>query len=350
MPYEDMMDKKNRRVRSIGIVFNLKRSRSIQGDAEEEYDELATIDAIESCLRELGFSVRRIEYNRDFAQKIQKANIDFVLNIAEGQGSDRGRESQVPCILESFGIPYSGSDPVALGLTLDKYLTSCFLRLHGIPVPQMHQIRSLEDLRGGFSWFVPRRSYIIKPRWEGSSKGILQKSLVHTLAKLKQMASWILSTYRQPAVVEEFLPGDEITASVAGNKKPFCLGMMRIRPRSCSQKPFLYSLEVKRDWRNQVTYEAPSCISFGVRSAIERTACQAFSVLELRDIARFDFRLSARKIPKIIDINPLPGLSPVYSDLPILFNLNGGDYRKLIKLILKSAFARYQIPWENFSS
>jgi D-alanine-D-alanine ligase len=330
---------------TIGITFNLKKSHS-RDDRYEEYDEIATVEALKNELEHLGFKVLLFEQNDNFFKNILKNKPDFVFNIAEGLKSGRSRESQVPCILESLNIPYSGSDPLALGVTLDKYLTNLILSSAKIPVPYMAMVDNNSAINKLSNIFASGKIFIIKPRWEGSSKGIFLNSVVNNFRDLKKQIKFILYRYRQPAVVEEFLDGEEITVGVYGNAYPRVLGMMKIDFRENSKIPFLYSLEVKRKWQEKVAYHGEESISGRVKKRIKDYALRAFRTLELRDIARIDFRVSKSNIPKIIDVNPLPGLSPHYSDLPILCRLKGKTYSDLVKIILKESFKRYGFKWK----
>ncbi len=139
--------------------------------------------------------------------------------------------------------------------------------------------------------------------------------------------------------MEEYLPGDEITVGIVGNGRPAVVGMMRIVPVE-QREEFLYSLEEKRNYLERIRYEGPESIPPSLRDQVGRFALKAFQSLELRDMARVDFRLDSDGTPRIIDINPLPGLSPEYSDLPILHRLSGGEYNDLVRSILRSAFSR----------
>lgn len=329
------------RVKTIGITYNLKK-KGVLLDEHEEYDEAETIEAIKKEFGKLGFRVLLFEQGEDLPARILRRKPDFVFNIAEGIGSSRGRESQVPCVLESMGIPYSGSDPVVLGITLDKYYTNLFLRSNGIPVPEMFLMSDDKEAEGLGRIFNGRKRYIVKPRWEGSSKGIFLRSVVKKHKDLRKRAAEVFDRYRQPALAEEFLEGDEITAGVLGNGTPRVLGMMKIVPTDVPQKDFLYSIETKREWKKKVRYEGENGIPAKTRRDLERYAVKAYNALELRDVSRIDFRLDGRGRPKIIDINPLPGLSPAYSDLPILYRLKGGTYSGLVKLILRESFKRHR--------
>ena len=312
-------------IQAIGIAYNL-RKRCGEDDGDEEYDSIETIDSLALELKKYGFNVIYLEQDGSFHDKVRTENPDFVINLAEGIGPTRARESQVPCFLESLGIPYSGSDPIALGITLDKYITNRFLNSAAVPVPDIHLITSEEDLAGLEGIFTKKKRYILKPRWEGSSKGIFEDSVMSSYSQLCEKAEDIVERYSQPAVVEEFIAGEEITVGVIGNDKTArAIGMMKITSAGGDDKDFVYSLEKKRTWRETIKYHPERSIEKTRRDAARNIAVKAFKVLELRDIARIDLRVGEDNIPRVIDINPLPGLSPEYSDLPILSKLNGGS-------------------------
>ncbi len=330
---------------TISIACNLKpedvrelptASRRGASDSYEEYDSLETVEAIARQVRDLGFAAEILEQDDRFLSKIEQNPPDFVLNIAEGRGTSRGREAQVPAILESLGIPFSGSDSVSMSLSLDKYLTNRALAGESVPVPKAFLFRK------GARVSLPEQEtrWVVKPRFEGSSKGIFPDSLVKDESEARARVDRIWSLYDQDAIVEEFLPGDEITVGIFGNEEPWAGGMMRIAPTAKEEGTFLYSLEHKRDWKNRVRYEGPDMIPAEVREKAEACALMAFRALELRDVSRIDLRLDAAGNPHVIDVNPLPGLSPTYSDLPILYRLSGGTYADIIKTILSLALRR----------
>ncbi|MFH1505288.1 MAG: KamA family radical SAM protein [Candidatus Omnitrophota bacterium] len=333
--------KNNSAIKTIGITFNLKTKS--KDDECEEYDDIETIESLAKEIEKLGFKAMLFEQNNFFLREIQDKRPDFVLNIAEGRGSLKGRESQVPAVLESLGIPYFGSGPVALGITLDKYLTHQILKSENIPVPWMAVVKNSKDIDSLSGVFKKKKLFIVKPRWEGSSKGIFLNSVIDNFEDFKERALNIFSKYFQPAVLEEFLEKDEITAGIRGNDNLNLLGMMKIELKDKAIEHFVYSLEVKREWKNRVEYKSEENISQEVKVLIEKYAFAAYKVLELRDAARIDFRLDSAGIPEIIDVNPLPGLSPEYGDLPILYRLRGGNYSGLIKILLEESFARQGI-------
>lgn len=333
-------------VHRISVVYNLKKTPapSEPDDKYEEYDPLSTVQSVADTVSSFGFHVSLCEQDEDFFDRLREQSPCFVVTLAEGRGSARGREAQVPSILESLDIPFWGSDSVALALALDKLLTSRTLAGENIPVPLAASFRTEEDLGKIPSLFEKNDRFVVKPRFEGSSKGIFTDSVAHDASEMEEKIRRLWGRYGQPALAEEYLPGDEITVGILGNEKPRLAGMMRISPR-IPRDEFLYSLEEKRNYIERIRYEGPETILPALRHSLETSALAAFSALELRDMARIDFRLDAHGVGRIIDVNPLPGFSPVYSDLPILHRLSGGNYEELLRCILKSAFSRYGLAF-----
>ncbi len=329
-------------VTRISVVYNLKKTPapSEPDDKYEEYDPISTVQSVAETVSSFGFDVSLCEQDENFFARLEEQAPSFVVNLAEGRGSARGREAQVPSILESMGIPFWGSDSVSMALALDKLLTARTLAGEKIPVPLSASFRTEDDLGKIPSLFKKAGRFIVKPRFEGSSKGIFTDSVAHDATEMEERIRRLWTRYGQPALAEEYLPGDEITVGVVGNEKPQVAGMMRISPRTPGEE-FLYSLEEKRNYIERIRYEGPESILPAVRQSLESSALEAFSALELRDMARIDFRLDSDGMGRIIDVNPLPGLSPVYSDLPILHRLSGGEYEELLRFILQSAFSRY---------
>ncbi|HEY2882524.1 MAG TPA: hypothetical protein VGJ15_08825, partial [Pirellulales bacterium] len=189
---------------------------------------------------------------------------------------------------------------------------------------------------------------IVKPAFEGSSKGIRSHSLVHCVENLLEVVSQCADDYRQPVLVEEFINGDELTVGILGNDPPQAIGIMRVVPLQ-SAGPFVYDLEVKRDWRRRVRYEIPAQLCAADDFAVRQAALTAFQALGCRDVARLDFRLRDG-VPYFIEANPLPGLTPGSSDLVLLAEGVGLDYQELIGRIVESAMTRVFLQPNNLAT
>lgn len=332
----------------IGITYDLKaeiaqiaqdaEEESLPGvpdDLHEEFDSPKTIDSIAEVLRGLGHDIVKLGDGRELLERLLADPPDFVFNFAEGQGVGRAREARVPAVLEMLGIPYTGSDPLTLAVTLDKDCAKRLVASEGIAVPPGLVVRPGETIEGDSGLTFP---VLIKPAWEGSSKGIRNHCLVEEPDRLAESVDALLRDYRQPVLIEEFIQGDELTVGLLGNDPPRVLGVMRVVPNE-APRHFVYSLEVKRDFRRQVRYECPARLPRSILAKIEEAALRSFQALGCRDVARVDFRLRDG-IPYFLEVNPLPGLNPESSDLVILANLVGWDHARLIETILQSALER----------
>jgi D-alanine-D-alanine ligase len=326
----------------IGLSYDLKEVIQSEydspDDAFEEYDSQETVDMIASTLESEGHSVVKLGGGSDFLRSIQHQDIDFVFNISEGRGSYRSREAQVPAVLEMLDMPYTGSDPQCLAVCLDKSLSKTLVSLAGVSTPKWLTITSEQELRHisleGFPFPV-----IIKPVWEGSSKGIRLTSLAQNTDQVKEEVLRTLKHYRQPVMVEEFIDGDEVTVGIIGNNPAHVLGMMRILPRNKTGH-FVYSVEVKRDYLNLVGYECPVNLPTALLAELESSSLKVFKSLECRDFSRIDFRISCDGQPYFIEINPLPGLGN-YSDLIIMAKMLGWKHEQVISAVLDAALKRY---------
>lgn len=328
----------------IGLAYDLKSAVPLapEGhpeDALEEYDGPETIEGIAGALQKEGHTVLPLGGGREFLGNILKERVDFVFNISEGMGHYRSREAQVPSILEMLDIPYTGADPQCLAVCLDKPLTKKLVSMEGIVTPRWQVIRDLDELRMA-SWEGFPFPAFVKPASEGSSKGVRLRSRVEQPSDLFGAVGEVLSKYHQAVMVEEFIEGDEITAGVVGNSPAQVLGIMRVVPRKPSPH-FVYSLEVKRDWQNLVDYECPAALRAETLGSIEAASLKIYSALGCRDFARIDFRVAPDGTPYFLEINPLAGLNPVSSDLPIMARKMGWTYDALVLAIFHAALGRY---------
>ena len=328
----------------VGLSYDLKDSIVLENtapdDALEEYDSATTIDYIRHAIEGLGHSTVKLGGGPEFMRNILNEKVDIVFNIAEGRGNYRSREAQVPSILEMLNIPYVGSDPECLAVCLDKHLTKKLVRLAGIPTPEWRLIANEKELKET-TWKDFPFPAIVKPVYEGSSKGIHPNSLVDSVKEAVKTIAEMLEIYRQPVMVEQFIDGDEVTVGMLGNYPAKILGMMRILPRKHSNR-FVYTVEVKRDWKNLVDYECPAQLKEATLKKIATYSLKAFEMLGCRDFSRIDFRVSADGIPYMLEINPLPGLGD-YSDLIIMAVKLGWKHEALIASVFNAALERYPL-------
>jgi D-alanine-D-alanine ligase len=325
----------------IGLSFDLKTAvtghLSVE-DALEEYDSPETLELISAALESRGHSIIRLGGGVSFLDNIRRENVDIVFNIAEGRGTYRSREAQVPAVLEMLDIPYTGSDPQCLSVCLDKPVTKKLVAAEGISTPKCRVVNGRAAL-ASVPWEQFAFPVIVKPACEGSSKGIRLTSLARDVRQAEDEVDRILEDYQQQVMVEEFIEGDEVTVGIVGNLPPLVLGMMRIVPKR-PMEHFVYSLEVKRDYVNLVDYECPARLPRPVLDRLESSSLRAYHALGCRDFSRVDFRIGRDGTPYFIEINPLPGLGS-YSDLVIMAQKLGWTHERLINAVLEAALERY---------
>jgi D-alanine-D-alanine ligase len=336
-------------------ILGLTIAELIARDEFAEWDSPTTIAAVEAALSRLG-KVVRLEAKEDFPERLRQANPDIVFNIAEGfHGVNR--ESHVPAICEFYGIPYSGSDPFTLTLCLDKARTKETLTFHGIPTPRFAVVERVEDLGAvteqlAFPLFV-------KPLHEGSSKGITDANLCFDRGHLSRQTAFLLENYRQPVLVEEYLPGKEFTCAVVGNGDDATVlpivGMnFETLPKGALP---IYSFDAKFVWDRPENpldiFQCPARITRELQASIERVTLDAFRVLGCRDWARIDVRLDASGKPNVLEVNPLPGILPDPADnscLPKAARAAGIGYEELIQNCLKYAATRQGVDLDRSRS
>jgi D-alanine-D-alanine ligase len=327
----------------IGITYDLKTDPSasahLPDDFQEEFDSPVTVEGIAAVLRGLGHEVALLGDGRELLERLLRDPPDFVFNIAEGHGVGRSREARVPAVLEMLGIPYTGSDPLTLSVTLDKDCAKKLIQSTRVKVPQWTMWQPDEPLDDITTRHSLPYIAIVKPAWEGSSKGIRGKCVVDTPAELAEAIETHRRAYRQPVLVEEYIEGEELTVGIVGNAPPQIIGVMQVLPTKTEER-FVYSLEVKRDYLQRVHYECPAKLPPDRLKAVEEAALLVYRELGCRDIARIDFRLKDGT-PYFLEVNPLPGLNPESSDLVILSRLAGFSYEHLIESILQAARDRH---------
>ena len=352
----------------IGLAFNLKPeapaatagagspspsdpvapNRVLRGDLEQpdlyaEWDEPATIDAVAAALATLG-EVVRLEADECFPEKLRAARPDFVFNIAEGLYGPN-REGHVPAICEFYGIPCHASDPLALSLCLHKGRTKEVLQQHGVPTAPFIVARSRDDARNVALPFP----LFVKPCFEGSGKGVTVRNLCHNRAELVARVEELLATYRQPILIETYLPGREFTVAVLGNgDEARCLPLVGMSFDSLPPgAPPIYGYEAKWLWDTLANpldlFECPARVPEALTREIEQVALAAYRALECRDWCRIDVRCDVAGRPMVVELNPLPGILPDPRDnscFPKAARTAGMSYDELIRTVADIAWRR----------
>ena len=326
----------------VGLTYNLKRTTAkseSDDDRDAEYDAQSTIDGIAEAIERQGHRVVRLEATPDLARTLSSADINLVFNVAEG-ARGRGREAHVPAMLEMLGIPYTGSDASTMAVALDKDLAKRVVSGAGVPVPKGRLLRGDEPSEIFADLVFP---LIAKPNAEGSSKGVLGNCVVDDEAGLRALVGGLYARYRQPILVEEFLPGREFTVGILTNDDgtPDILPPMEIVFLKPGTKQ-VYAFEDKLDWSKTLRYDRPAVIDDDLRKRIDEVVLGAWRALGCRDVARIDLRCDALGQPRFIEVNPLPGLSPGWSDLCLIADSMDLSYDGLIARILAPAISRFR--------
>lgn len=321
----------------IGITYDLRDDYLREGYGHEEtaeFDRVDTIDGIDAALKSLGHGTDRIGNVRHLVRRLASGDTwDLVFNIAEGMYGV-GREAQVPALLDAYRIPYTFSDPLVLALTLHKGLTKTVIRAAGIPTADFAVIEDPADLQ---SLDLPPPLFA-KPVAEGTGKGISGSSRVDTHEQLSLLCTKLMHEFRQPVLVETYLPGREFTAGIVGTDNDAAvIGVMEVLFRNHHEGEKIYSYHSKSNYEELIDYVIPER---EVVQACSDLALAAWRALGCRDGGRVDIRMDSLDRPNFIEVNPLAGLNPVHSDLPIICRLLGIPFQDLIARILDSAMQR----------
>jgi D-alanine-D-alanine ligase len=334
----------------IGLAYNqkpdsesLSDESSSSSDVYAEWDEPSTIDAVEQALGLFG-TVIRLHADATFPQKLARARVQLVFNMAEGLYG-QNREAHVPAICEYLNVPYTASDPLALSLSLNKARAKEVLAYHEVPTARFALVDDMVDLarvRLPYPLFV-------KPVAEGSGKGIFANNLCRNRAQLRERVSFLLEQYKQPVLVETYLPGPEFTVAILGNgPEAYCLPIVGF---DFSTLPTgvtpVYGYEAKWIWdtaEHQLEiFECPAQLPEKTYRHIELVALDAFQALGCRDWSRIDVRLDEAGIPNIVELNPLPGIIPdprMNSCFPKAARAAGFTYDELIQEVVRIAWKR----------
>ena len=320
----------------VGLTYDLREEYLAMGYGMEEtaeFDKPDTVEGIEGALRELGHETDRIGHVRALAARLVAGDRwDMVFNIAEGMHGV-GREALVPALLDAWRIPYTFSDPLVLALSLHKGMTKSVVRGLGVPTPDFAVVETSADLD---AVALPYPLFA-KPVAEGTGKGITAASKLRTPDELRSVATDLLARFRQPVLVETYLPGREFTVGIAGTGPGAeVLGIMEVLLGEGAEAD-AYSYFNKENYQGRVSYHL---VRDAAADRCAELALRAWRGLGCRDGGRRDFRLDAAGEANFIEVNPLAGLHPVHSDLPIICRLGGIPYVELIRRIMDSARQR----------
>ncbi len=323
----------------IGFVYDLKDDYLAEGFTSEqagEFDTIETVDSLASAIEQNGYIVDRIGNGKSLARRLSAGDRwDMVFNVAEGVGG-RCREGHVPALLEMFGLDYTLSDPLVCSLTLDKAMAKEYVAMAGLPTAKFTVIENMEqlaDIRIKYPLFA-------KPLAEGTGKGIDQNSHIDSPKQLETACQRLLAEYSQPVLVEEFLSGREFTVGVLGNGPDArVLGTMEIEVLA-QETNAIYSFINKEECETRIRYSRLSDSEMQLKGQIEKLALDCYLRLGCRDASRIDIRCDGNGKPYFIEVNPLAGMHPTHSDLPMIATNEGMAYKDLVGEILKNAFER----------
>ena len=322
----------------IGLTYDLRAEYLALGYGDEEtaeFDQQGTIDALAEAIESLGHSVDRIGSARSLISRLAKGDRwELVFNIAEGLYG-YGREAQVPAILDVYGIAYTFADPLAASVCLHKGWSKMIVRAAGVPTADFAIIETPADI----DRVAMRFPLLAKPIAEGTGKGVTPKSVVRSPADLSQVSAELLDRYQQPVLVETFLPGREFTVGIVGTGTAArAVGSIEIVLRSDAE-PDVYSYVNKEECESLVEYRHVTRRDPLVAQA-EQIALDAWIALGCRDGGRVDIRCDERGQPMFLEVNPLAGLHPTHSDLPMIATAVGMPYAELVRAIVDSAATR----------
>ena len=333
----------------IGFTFDLRADYLAEGYDEfqtAEFDRPDTIDAVERALTQLGHQVERIGNFKSLVSRLTRGDRwDLVFNICEGMFGF-AREAQVPAILEAFEIPFTFADALSMSVCLHKALTKSVLTAAGLPTPRSYLIESESQIS---EVDLPLPMFA-KPVAQGTSKGVDAASRISSYTELAPTCRGLLSQFREPVLVEEYLPGREFTVGILGTgSDAYALGTLEIVMRDGADQD-VYSYRNKEDCESLVEYHLVSAAEDSVVKEAEELALRAWRVLSGRDAGRVDLRCNATGEPEIIEVNPLAGLHPTHSDLPMLATALGVEYIVLIQRIIDSALVRVSLEKATFGN
>jgi len=327
---------------TVALCFNLGTDLVPRDDEPPdlhcELDSEKTVSAIRSALEGAGHRVVLIEADCEAPGKLAACRPDIAFNIAEGLCGE-SRESYIPAVCDALGIPYTGSSVLTLALALDKSMAKRVFAFEGVPTAPFRVVRPGDEMNARGLRFP----LFVKPLREGSSMGISLRSKADSEEEFREAVRAVHLGYRQPALVEEYLPGREFTVGILGNEEPVFFPEMEINFTAAPDGHDVYSRQFKAEWYTWDYYHCPAPIGDFERRRLQEVALSAYRALDCKDFARVDFRCDAEGRPYVLEINPIPGMSPGFSDYPRMAEVGGYSHAELVLAVLKTAIARHGI-------
>ncbi|MBN1453138.1 MAG: hypothetical protein JW963_19140 [Anaerolineales bacterium] len=342
----------------VAVLANIKdeskpKPEGVPPDAFADFDHIETVQSIQKAIETDGHETKFIMADENLPYALKEYNPDICFNIAEGLGGD-AREAQVPSLLEMLRIPYTGSRILTNAIALDKTLTKRIWRDRRLPVAPFQEFSSGEEpLRPELKFPL-----FVKPAREGTGMGVDMQARVENEAEMRERVKYVIHSYQQPALVENFLPGREFTVGQLGrlDAKSFSrhphwydadgfhrLPILELKTEK-STTPGIYSHAAKAQQlgeKGAPEYVCPADVEPELAKKLHHLALRGHQLLFATDVSRVDFRLDVEGNPRLIEINPLPGLTPGYSDLCLQAAAEGIRYEDLILEILYLAAGRW---------
>lgn len=347
----------------VALLANLKKNAPhFEGMAADQWDDLdseKTANALVEAIRAGGYICEFLEGDLTLIDTLRSFKPDICFNICEGHFGD-ARESHVPSILEMMRIPYTGSKVLTLALALDKPMTKRVIAFNNLPTPDFQTFERTDeplDPEMKFPLFV-------KPSREGTGMGVSRKSIVYNEEEMRDQIAAIIDKYKQPVLVERYIEGREVTVGFVGNlvgpvaqrlpddehARRIQAGLHFLPPMEVDLSPFsdsdtVYSNRLKVELADKLNYMCPAPITDEQMLELNWLAAAVFRVIGALDVSRVDFRLDMHDDykPYVLEINPLPGLSPIISDLVIEAAGAGIGHTELVNMILETALKRYSM-------
>ncbi len=331
----------------VAILANLKKNApqlpNQPPDAWADLDSEKTINALSEALRAGGHDPVFYEASVDVFDKLRAKRPDICFNIAEGHYGD-SREAQIPAMLELLRIPYTGSRVMTQAISLDKTMTKRVWQSFGLPTAPFQEFTSADQA------LDPRLKYplFVKPSREGTGAGVSVQSIVENEASLRERVAYTIAQYDQPALVESFLAGRELTIGVLGNTpRQYVFPPMEVATQGVApEERGLYSYHVKAHIAD-ISYLQPAVVEPAFLAQIQQMTLDAHNAINALDVSRVDIRCDEAGNPFLMEINTLPGMSPGFSDLPLAADAIGKDYTWLVNTILALACQRYGLSWQE---